>query len=79
MDKYFILAPSEDGLTVSSPLTKDELQERLKENRYLDVEYMNEDTFDWYNLSFHRRNALIIKGKIITPKPKEVVVVYDLD
>lgn len=52
MDKYFILEPSEDGLSISSPLTKDELKEELSLEHRQDVNFMTEENFDRYNLSF---------------------------
>ena len=81
MEKYFILGSSEDGLSISKPLTKEQLQKELKEPQYEsdDIEFMTEDSFDPYKLSFHMGKKMIIKGKILSPKPKEVVVEYDFE
>ena len=68
MEEYFLLQSTEDGLSISPPLTESELKERVKEISH--YKFMNKDDINSYALNFHMGNALIIKGEIVTPKPK---------
>lgn len=77
-DKYFIICNS-DGDTTVTEMSKTELLEAIEENYWGDRVYL-------YNIPENRRDTnywgesiLIIKGKIVTPEPKQVITSYDID
>jgi len=78
MEKYYIINNS-DGDTTVSEVTKEELLKRInpEDPYYGDKRFLQKisknDTNYWGD------NILIIKGNIITPKPKEKVVTYDIE
>lgn len=77
-DTYFVIRNS-DGDTTVEEVTGDELRKRLNtedpyygSREFFDKMPTERDTNYWGN------NVLIIKGEIVTPKPKEVVTRYDI-
>ena len=75
-DTYFIINNS-DGDTSVVEMNKTELLEAIEENYwgqniYFDDISENRDTNYW------GEGILIIKGKIVTPEPKEVITSYDI-
>jgi hypothetical protein len=84
-EKYYIIADSENGLDVQE-VSKEELLGRLTpengETYYGDIEILEEipEVSDGH---FHTNNdkkgVIIIKGKIIKPKEKKVVLEYEVE
>ncbi len=77
MSNYFVISNSEGDTTIT-PLSKDQLLERINEHYWGRREYLSEipqgrDTNYWGN------SVLIIKGEIITPAAKEKVIEYEID
>jgi len=67
---YTVICRSTDGLYISY-LSKEELEERLEEYYWGDVEIQNKFPND-PNTEYWKKSIIIIKGEIIVPK--EVVV-----
>ena len=75
MEMYFLIRNS-DGDTHVEPLTKEELLERVDEERhtrYLDKVPNDTDTNYW------GEGVLIIKGEVVVPRAETVVTKYDID
>ena len=74
-EKYFIIFNSE-GDTHVEELTKQELENRLNEKYYGDIDFLNKisdtDTNYWFG------KTLIIKGEILKPQKKEVITKFKL-
>jgi hypothetical protein len=76
-DTYYIISNS-DGDTTVTEMTKPQLLEAIEENYWGDKLCLgdipgNRDTNYWGD------SILIIKGKIVTPDPVDVVRKYDID
>jgi hypothetical protein len=87
VSKYFVISVSEDGIYVEA-MTKEELERELQQEiedyegdgpQYLDA--LPEAGVDEWNrvLQTNERLKLIIKGKIVVPKPRQVVTRYEID
>jgi len=75
-ETYFVIYNS-DGETTVSELTKEQLLKAIQENHWGHMGILgscpSEDTNYW------GENILIIKGKVVTPQPKEVITKYDVE
>lgn len=77
-ETYYIISNS-DGDTTVEQVDKETLLKRIEENYYgshkgiLEKIPTNNDTNYW------GENILIIKGKIVTPTPEQVVTKYDIE
>ena len=85
-EAYFIISNS-DGDTHVRMLTKAEMAERLKEDAengdnscdiYFDEMPLKSDTNYWAN-DGGDTVSLIIKGRVVSPKPKNRVTEYEID
>lgn len=84
---YFVLSSGEDGIYIQEykDNEKDKLLNYIAEESGDDYQEELEildkvpesDRGCWVNVS--DRNMLIIKGKIVVPKPKNVVKKYEMD
>jgi hypothetical protein len=77
-EKYFVISCSEDGETTVEVMDKETLLERIGEEYWGSKEVLTEipentDTNYWGN------GMLIIKGKMVTPKPEQIVTRYNID
>lgn len=75
-EKYFVIYNGEGDTTVEE-FTKEQLLVQINDGAWGDVEYMtdipdNNDTNYWGN------GILIIKGSIVTPEEKKVVLTHDI-
>lgn len=76
-DKYFII-DSAEGEVHGKEYTKEELLKKLKDNWWGDDrKFYNK--FPEENDLFYWDKVLIIKGKVITPKTRQVIVDYDIE
>ena len=80
MEKEYFVIHNSDGDTTISHLTKDELIERLGNSEESNhwgsegfIENLKENDTNYWGL-----NILIIKGKIIVPKPKSIIETYEV-
>ena len=77
MSENFFVICNSDGNTSVTQLSKEELLKQLEEEYWGDIvefiEKINET-----NTNYWGDNILIIKGDIISPKPKTVITSYDL-
>ena len=75
-EKYFVIHNGEGDTTVRE-YTKEQLLAEIEENAWGDAipieKIVDADTNYWGG------DILIIKGKIVTPKPKEVVTKYEVE
>ena len=75
-ENYFIICNS-DGDTTVTEMTKDELLRAIEEEYWGDrvslADVPRNDTNYW------GESILIIKGKIVTPQPEQVVTKYKID
>ncbi len=76
MEQYFILNSSEDGISINGPLTKEQVLDRLDENYYGEVNFLNDIPNDFIDSG---SGMVIIKGQIVLPKPKQVVQSYEVE
>lgn len=81
-DEYFVILGSEDGEPTIRKLTKEQIAKMMIPNQWGDYEYGEREfladipeVFDPCNFS----DIVIIKGKIIVPKPKQVVTEYEVE
>jgi hypothetical protein len=77
MKEYFVITAS-DGEHSIELFSKEELHERINNPDYYGsgVEFLSEvPDMDYMG----NRDILIIKGKIITPRPAEVVKIFEID
>lgn len=76
MDKYFVIRNS-DGDTTVTEFTKEKLIKALEENYWGEgIQALN--TIKEQDTNYWGERILIIKGNIVTPKPVETVVRYDI-
>lgn len=80
MEKYFLILNS-DGDTIVEEYTKEELEKELNEwvedsKDPSSIKFLNH--IDDKDTNYWGRNMLLIKGEIITPKAKEVVIKFSL-
>ena len=72
---YFVIHNS-DGETTVEKMSKEKLLERINDEHYGKVEFIdgigNNDTNYWGD------DILIIRGEIVVPKPKKIVETYDI-
>lgn len=79
--QYVIVVSSSDGDVTIQRLTREQLSQRLKEHywgnepRFLAVADFGQS--DWLDLTA-RGGIVIIDGDVIVPKPKQVVVEYEV-
>ena len=78
MNEKYYLIHNEDGDTTVEELSKEELLERLKEEYYGEVDVIKEmpkerDT-DYWN-----EDILIIKGNIVSPIEKKIIMELDIE
>jgi hypothetical protein len=76
-ETYFVINNS-DGDTTVTELTKEQLLKAIQEHYWGDKEIFaelpkNNDTNYW------GENILIIKGKVVTPVPEQVVTKYNIE
>lgn len=76
MDKYFVVRNS-DGDTTVTEFTKEKLLEALEEN-YWGVGISALTAIKERDTNYWGEAILIIKGSIVTPNAKEIVVKYDI-
>ena len=76
-ETYFVINNS-DGDTTITELTKEQLLKALKENYW-----GKKGTFDKLpkenDTNYWGENILIIKGKVVSPVPEQVVTKYNID
>ncbi len=77
MNKSYFVITNSDGDTCVDMITEEKLLKRLDEKYWgEDVKFLNEiptsDTNYW------GETVLIVGGEIVVPKPKEIVVSYNL-
>jgi hypothetical protein len=79
MDEYFVLYCSDDGTTLLCKFTEDGLKKALAEGDFgRDMPILTWDTkCDQINLQ-ERYGLYILKGPLITPRPKQVVTAWEL-
>ena len=83
-EQYFIIHNS-DGDTSVKPTTKEQFLKDIADGDYdLPISGVTfiEDLDDVENLDTNywpENSYLIIKGKIVTPKPKEIVTEYEIE
>ena len=71
MDEMYYIISNSDGDTTVKEVSKSELLERMEEN-YYGGEPLTEIPNN-YDTNYWGEGILIIKGKIVTPEPIEVV------
>ena len=76
-DTYYIISNS-DGDTTVTEMTKTNLLVAIEENYWGDNLYLG-DIPENHDTNYWGENILIIKGKVVTPEPKNVVTSYDID
>lgn len=76
MDKYFVIHNGEGDTTVTE-FTKEKLIKALEDNNWGEgIEALT--TIKERDTNYWGGRILIIKGNIVTPKPVETVVRYDI-
>ena len=76
-DNYFIISNS-DGDTTITEMNKTELLEAIEENDW-GVKLCLGDIPENRDTNYWGDSILIIKGKVVTPEPKQVITSYDID
>jgi len=73
---YFMISNS-DGDTYITSLTKTELLEELEER---EIQFITSEELEKeYDTNYWGENvALVIKGDVIIPKPKEIIMSYEV-
>ncbi len=77
MDKYYLIYFGEDGVTVDET-TKDKLEKELSDGEYEGTTFLA-NAENQPSSEYLTHAAIIIKGKIIDPKPVEVVKTYEIE
>jgi len=77
MEKYFVIQSNDDGgVYINEYSDEEELLKDVMEHMECNVAYCakipNWSSMNWSN------EAIIIKGRIVTPQPKEVVTKYEI-
>lgn len=81
MEQYFLIHNS-DGDTSVNPITKEEfLKDITTDEEYEGAVFIEDlDKIDNLDTNCWPENSyLVIKGKIVVPKPKEVVVEFEIE
>jgi len=84
MASYYVISLTDDGAYVTEYKTAEKLQEAITPNEF------GESSFGDGPLTFltelpssltdySERGELIIKGEIVVPKPKQVVLAYEVE
>ena len=76
MDKYFEIYFGKDGVTIDET-TKEKLTQKLNTDYFRGTDFIANVGRDNINSEYIEHKVLIIKGKIIDPKPVEVVETYE--
>jgi len=74
---YFLFHISEDGDLSIEKMNKDELLSRINENYYGDISFHYEIPEE-SDPNYWEKRALIIKGRIVFPKPVQLVEKYEI-
>jgi hypothetical protein len=74
--EYFVIHNT-DGDTTVEQLTREELNKRLNDRDYGEVEFLNQ--IEKHDTNYWGGNMLIIKGNICVPTQAMVVLKYKLD
>lgn len=74
-DNFFVICNS-DGDTSVTQLSKEELLKKLEEKYWGNIEFL--EKINERDTNYWGKNILIIKGDIISPKPKTVITSYDV-
>lgn len=77
MDKYYLIYFGEHGVTVKET-TREKLKKEFGNGDYEGTTFFDEATIDM-DSEYLSHAAIIIKGKIIAPKPVEVVKTYEIE
>ena len=73
MDEMYYIISNSDGDTTVEEVSKSELLERMEENYYGSHREPLTEIPDNHDTNYWGEGILIIKGKIVTPEPIEVV------
>jgi len=74
---YFLIRNS-DGDTSVTPMTKDQLLKSLNDEDFgSDVKFLSEVP-SYEDTNYWGGKALLIKGEVVTPTPKEKVIEYTI-
>lgn len=76
---YFLITTNDSGDHYIEALTEKELLGRLNEYRQDEDPSQFEESLPDYNMAYWPDSYLIIKGKIVVPKAKEVTTVYEIE
>ena len=76
-DTYYVICNGEGDTTVTE-MTKTELLKAVEENYWGDRLYLG-DIPTQRDTNYWGEGILVIKGKIVTPDPVDVVRKYDID
>ncbi len=73
---YFVITPTEDGADIAGPLSEESLLEMI--NGWTTARFLSEipDNSPAY---WGENDALVIKGEIVVPTPREVVTEYGVE
>ena len=77
MEKYYVIHNS-DGDTTVYEYTKKELLEILNEDDRGYIKYFDEIPYET-DTNYWGEGALIIRGEVVKPKEKKIVVNFDID
>jgi hypothetical protein len=77
MEKYYVIHNGEGDTTVYE-YTKKELLEILNDDEEDNLEYFNEIPYET-DTNYWGEGALIIRGEIVKPEEKKVVLNFDID
>ena len=77
-NSYIVISPSEDGDVSITPMTKNQLLERLAEDYWGDTEILTRVP-DNRDPNYWGRCIVIIKGEVIVPRVVETATHYAVD
>lgn len=77
MENYFVIRNS-DGDTHVECISKETFLERVTENYYGNISYLEDMPSD-SDTNYWGTDVLVIKGKVVFPKEEKVVTQYSID
>lgn len=77
MNEYYFVIYNTDGETFVEMLRKDQLITRLNEKYYGERGFIEKITE--HDTNYWRDNILVIKGNLIVPKAKKVIIEHEVE
>lgn len=76
-EKYYVIRSTEDGIGIQEYKNKEDMLSEIDEDYGIDIDKYH-TTFS-SNIGMWEKSHLIIKGKIVAPKVKEIIKTVEIE